>query len=99
MQFWVAQFLMDAGPLDQPVAGPVGTLQAVLLFDEADLYLPAVRQPPTKEPMEDLLAAGRSAGLGLLLATQSPATSTTSAATTSAPGSSARSRRRTRWPR
>jgi hypothetical protein len=43
-----------------------------LLFDEADLYLPAIRQPPTKEPMEDLLRRARSAGLGLLLATQSP---------------------------
>jgi DNA helicase HerA-like ATPase len=47
-------------------------LQAALLFDEADLYLPALRQPPTKEPMEDLLKRARSAGVGLLLATQSP---------------------------
>ena len=44
----------------------------MLLFDEADLYLPAVRQPATKEPMEHLLRRARSAGLGLLLATQSP---------------------------
>ena len=51
---------------------PAGTLQAVILFDEADLYLPAVRQPATKEPMENLLRRARSAGLGLLLATQSP---------------------------
>jgi DNA helicase HerA-like ATPase len=49
-----------------------GSLQAVVLFDEADLYLPAVRQPATKEPMEHLLKRARSAGLGLLLATQSP---------------------------
>src|SRR5262249_320363 len=35
-------------------------------------YLPAVRQPATKEPMEHLLKRARSAGLGLLLATQSP---------------------------
>ena len=51
---------------------PSGTLQAVVLFDEADLYLPAVRQPATKEPMENLLRRARSAGVGLLLATQSP---------------------------
>ena len=51
---------------------PSGLLQAVLLFDEADLYLPAVRQPATKQPMEHLLRRARSAGLGLLLATQSP---------------------------
>ena len=48
------------------------TVAAVVLFDEADLYLPAVRQPATKEPMENLLKRARSAGLSLLLATQSP---------------------------
>jgi DNA helicase HerA-like ATPase len=42
------------------------------MFDEADLYLPAVRQPASKEPIEHLLRRGRSAGLGLFLATQSP---------------------------
>jgi hypothetical protein len=40
--------------------------------DEADLYLPALRQPATKAPMEDLIERARSAGLGLLLATQNP---------------------------
>jgi DNA helicase HerA-like ATPase len=49
-----------------------GTLQAILMFDEADLYLPAVRQPAAKEPMEHLLRRARSAGLGLFLVTQSP---------------------------
>jgi DNA helicase HerA-like ATPase len=43
-----------------------------VLFDEADLYLPALSKPPTKEPMENLLKRARSAGFGLLLATQSP---------------------------
>ena len=43
-----------------------------MLFDEADLYLPAQRQPPTKGPMEDLLKRARATGVGLLLATQSP---------------------------
>jgi DNA helicase HerA-like ATPase len=51
---------------------PSRSLQAVLVFDEADLYLPAVGKPSTKEPMENLLKRARSAGLGLLLATQSP---------------------------
>ena len=55
----------------QPAPSRV-SLRAVVLFDEADLYLPAVRQPATKEPMEHLLKRARSAGLGLLLATQSP---------------------------
>jgi hypothetical protein len=42
------------------------------MFDEADLYLPAVRQPASKEPVGHLLRRARSAGLGLLLATQNP---------------------------
>ena len=72
VQFWVAQFLMTLGRWISRSPHPSGLLQAVLLFDEADLYLPAVRQPATKEPMEHLLRRARSAGLGLLLATQSP---------------------------
>jgi DNA helicase HerA-like ATPase len=44
----------------------------VVLFDEADVYLPAQSQPATKAPMENLLRRARSGGLGLLLATQSP---------------------------
>jgi len=41
-------------------------------LDEADQYLPAARQPATKAPMENLLKRARSAGVGLMLATQSP---------------------------
>ncbi len=70
VQFWVAQFLMEMARWTS--RAPSKTLQAVLLFDEADLYLPAIGKPPTKEPMENLLKRARSAGLGLLLATQSP---------------------------
>jgi hypothetical protein len=70
IQFWVAQFLMEMARWTS--RSPSKALQAVLLFDEADLYLPAVGKPPTKEPMENLLKRARSAGLGLLLATQSP---------------------------
>jgi DNA helicase HerA-like ATPase len=51
---------------------PSDRLQAVALFDEADLYLPDQGKPPTKESMENLLRRARSAGLGVLLATQSP---------------------------
>ncbi len=72
VQFWIAQFLMEVGRWISRAPAPDGTLQAVLMFDEADLYLPAVRQPASKEPMENLLRRARSAGLGLLLATQSP---------------------------
>ena len=35
-------------------------------------YLPATSKPVTKEPMEGLLKRARSAGVGLMLATQSP---------------------------
>lgn len=68
--FWVSQFLLDLNRYAQK--NPAGKLQAVVLFDEADLYLPAVGKPSTKEPMESLLKRARSAGLGILLATQSP---------------------------
>lgn len=68
--FWVSQFLLDLNRYAQK--HPAGELQAVVLFDEADLYLPAQGKPSTKEPMESLLKRARSAGIGLLLATQSP---------------------------
>lgn len=70
VDFWVAQFLMA---LDRwRTRSPSDHLQAVVLLDEADLYLPAVRQPATKAPLESLLRRARSAGLGIMLATQSP---------------------------
>jgi DNA helicase HerA-like ATPase len=70
VRFWVAQFLNELRrwASKNPAAG----LQLACLLDEADIYLPATSQPPTKPPMEDLLKRGRSAGIGLLLATQSP---------------------------
>ena len=71
VQFWVSQLLVELGRWVSRSPAP-GRLQAVLLCDEADLYLPTQRQPATKEPMEDLLKRARSAGLGVLLATQSP---------------------------
>ncbi|MBK8252579.1 MAG: DUF853 family protein [Polyangiaceae bacterium] len=70
VQFWVAQFLMAL--LRWANKHPKNTLQAAFLFDEADLYLPAMKQPATKGPMESLLKRGRSAGIGMFLATQSP---------------------------
>jgi DNA helicase HerA-like ATPase len=68
--FWVSQLLIEVTRwLNR---NPASALQAVLMFDEADLYLPAMRQPSTKQPMENLLKRARSAGLGVMLATQSP---------------------------
>jgi hypothetical protein len=69
--FWMAQFLIALGRWC--TFHPSSQLQAVLLLDEADKYLPAQGRPPaTKEPLEHLLRRARSAGLGLLLATQTP---------------------------
>jgi hypothetical protein len=70
--FWVAQLLLALDRWRAKNPAPDGRLQAVFLFDEADQYLPAVRQPAAKGPMESLLKRARSAGIGLFLATQSP---------------------------
>ncbi|MEZ4308699.1 MAG: helicase HerA-like domain-containing protein [Polyangiaceae bacterium] len=68
--FWVSQLLLS---LSRWVTrSPTRRLQAIALFDEADMYLPAQSQPATKAPMENLLRRARSGGLGLMLATQSP---------------------------
>jgi hypothetical protein len=68
--FWVAQLLIELGRWTS--RNPRKDLQAVVMFDEADLYLPAGKKPATKEPMENLLRRARSAGLGILLASQNP---------------------------
>jgi hypothetical protein len=70
VDFWVTQLLVAVGRWIGK--RPSAQLQAVLLFDEADLYLPALRQPATKAPMENLVKRARSAGVGVMLATQSP---------------------------
>lgn len=70
IEFWIAQMLFAL--LRWTTQNPRGSLQAVVLFDEADMYLPANRQPATKAPLESLLKRARSAGLGILLSTQSP---------------------------
>ncbi len=68
--FWVSQFLSEALRFCQ--RNPNDSLQAMVMFDEADLYIPANSKPATAEPLQSLLKRARSAGLGLMLATQSP---------------------------
>ena len=68
--FWVSQFLAEALRFCQ--RNPADELQALLMLDEADLYIPANAKPATSEPLQSLLKRARSAGLGLMLATQSP---------------------------
>jgi len=70
VDFWVAQFLAAFDRWRAKTPSP--RLQAVILLDEADVYLPAVGKPAAKGPLESLLRRGRSAGLGVFLATQSP---------------------------
>ncbi|MFP2957017.1 helicase HerA domain-containing protein [Myxococcus sp. 1LA] len=70
IHFWVSQLLLEANRWTSQ--HPASKLQAVLLFDEADIYLPATSKPATKTPMENLLKRARSAGVGVMLATQSP---------------------------
>jgi energy-coupling factor transporter ATP-binding protein EcfA2 len=68
--FWVSQFLSEALRFCQ--RNPNDELQSVVMFDEADLYIPANAKPATAEPLQSLLKRARSAGLGIMLATQSP---------------------------
>jgi type II secretory pathway predicted ATPase ExeA len=70
LQFWIARLLVELSRLGRKRPSP--TLQAAAFFDEADTYIPASREPPTKEPMFDLLRRARSTGIGVLLATQNP---------------------------
>jgi DNA helicase HerA-like ATPase len=70
-QFWIARLLSEI--YRYASRNPRPTLQAILFMDEADLYLPAIAKPATKGPLENLIRRGRSAGIGIFLATQSPA--------------------------
>ena len=70
VEFWVARMLVEIGRWAN--RHPAGSLQGIIMMDEADLYMPAVAKPATKEPLQDLLRRARSAGLGLILASQNP---------------------------
>jgi hypothetical protein len=70
VQFWVAQLMMELSRFAS--TRPSRELQAVVMLDEADLYLPAVGKPASKQPVENALRRFRSQGIGLILATQSP---------------------------
>ncbi|MBS0241098.1 MAG: DUF853 family protein, partial [Proteobacteria bacterium] len=60
--FWVSQFLSEALRFCQ--RNPNDQLQAIVMLDEADLYIPANAKPATAEPLQSLLKRARSAGLG-----------------------------------
>jgi DNA helicase HerA-like ATPase len=68
--FYVSQLLLELNRYASRSPAPV--LQAAVMFDEADIYLPATSKPATKAPLESLLKRARSAGVSVMLATQSP---------------------------
>lgn len=70
IDFWVARMLSELARWAS--RNPSPRLQALVMLDEADIYMPAQRKPATKEPLQDLLRRARSAGIGMMLATQSP---------------------------
>jgi DNA helicase HerA-like ATPase len=70
MQFWVARLAVEIARWASKHPAP--SLQALIFFDEADIYMPAQSKPATKEPMQDLLKRARSAGVGVFLGTQNP---------------------------
>lgn len=70
IDFWVSRLLIELTRWSSK--HPSAKLQAIVMLDEADIYLPAQTKPATKQPMQDLLKRARSAGVGIFLATQSP---------------------------
>jgi energy-coupling factor transporter ATP-binding protein EcfA2 len=70
IDFWVSRLLIELTRWSSK--HPSSKLQAIVMLDEADIYLPAQTKPATKQPMQDLLKRARSAGVGIFLATQSP---------------------------
>ncbi len=70
VESWCARFFSEIATWAGAQSG--SPLRVVLFADEADMYLPATRKPATKDALLDLLKRGRSAGLGVLLATQNP---------------------------
>ena len=70
LQFWISRLLVELARLARK--RPSKTLQAAVLFDEADAVIPATSNPPTKEPMFELLRRARSEGVGVILVTHHP---------------------------
>lgn len=72
IQSWIAHLLACLSR--HAARSPSPELRTVFMIDEADLFMPAgAAKPPSKEPLQDLLKRARAAGLGIVLASQSPA--------------------------
>ena len=70
-QFWVSRLLIELGRTVR--ARLKKDLEAVALFTDADVLIPANATPATREPLFDLLRRARAGGLGILLASNRPA--------------------------
>lgn len=71
IQAWVSLLV---GCLSRHLAMlPGNELHTVLVIDEAELFLPLAAKAPSKEPLQDLLKRAQTAGLGVVLASHSPA--------------------------
>jgi Type IV secretion-system coupling protein DNA-binding domain len=73
VQAWVAYLIacLSRHAAKAPAGAEPRTL---LLIEDADLFMPAgAVKSPSKEPLQDLLKRGPAAGVGVVLASQSPA--------------------------
>lgn len=71
VQAWISHLFVELSRWC--MRAPQPRLQALLMLDEADQYMPAgTVKPPSKEPLMDLLKRARSGGMGVMLATQTP---------------------------
>jgi ABC-type cobalamin/Fe3+-siderophores transport system ATPase subunit len=72
VQSWVAHLIACLSR--HATQSPSAELCTLFMIDEADVFMPAgASKPPSKEPLQDLLKRARAAGLGIILASQSPA--------------------------
>lgn len=72
IQSWVAHLIACLSR--HAARAPSAELRTIFMIDEADVFMPAgAAKPPSKEPLQDLLKRARAAGLGVVLASQSPA--------------------------
>ena len=71
-EYWLSRFLAEMGAwcARQPEADE---LRAILVIDDAELWLPARAHTATQDPIRQLLRRGRAAGLGVVLVSRSAA--------------------------
>jgi AAA ATPase-like protein len=71
VDYWVARLFGELSGFAR--RKQQSALSALVYLDAAEAYLPAQGRPAAKEPLLELLERGRSAGVGVLLASHDPA--------------------------